>query len=128
MQRISIKARKWSGARGTLFPPVAPWLRLGRAVVFDDGLALPTQVLSYFGAYEPVWVEWLNDSSCNVLFADQFTAKRAIFGLGKPLPPEDVPAGQGAPLSTLLLSPQFKNKAPTAATARSICSQERSEG
>lgn len=28
--------------------------------------------------------------------ADEFTAKRAIFGLGKPLPPEDIPEGQGA--------------------------------
>jgi hypothetical protein len=29
-------------------------------------------------------------------FADEFTAKRAIFGLGKPLPPDDIPEGQGA--------------------------------
>ena len=47
-----------------------------------------------------MYVEWLEDSSCNVLF-DQFTAKRAIFGMGKPLPPEDVPAGQGGHHSSI---------------------------
>mmetsp|Transcript_8241 Transcript_8241/g.24586 ORF Transcript_8241/g.24586 Transcript_8241/m.24586 type:complete len:457 (+) Transcript_8241:321-1691(+) len=52
------------------------------------------EVLSYFGEYQPVYVEWLDDSSCNVLFGDAFTAKRAIFALGKPLPPEDIPVGQ----------------------------------
>lgn len=57
------------------------------------------QVLSYFGEYQPVYVEWLDDSSCNVLFGDAFTAKRAIFALGKPLPPEDIPVGQGARLT-----------------------------
>ena len=91
------------------------------------------QVLSYFREYHPAYVEWLDDSSCNILFrgeaaqllknfslsaacntdddttlkrlmvhaamflvADEFTAKRSIFGLGKPLPPEDIPEGQGA--------------------------------
>lgn len=52
------------------------------------------EVLSYFTEFSPVFVEWLNDSSCNVLFSDEYTAKRAIFILGKPLPPEDIPAGQ----------------------------------
>ena len=46
--------------------------------------------------YGPTFVEWINDSSCNVLFAGQHTAKRAIFGLGKPLPPADIPEGQSA--------------------------------
>ena len=39
--------------------------------------------MSYFGEYGPKTVEWINDSSCNVVFADKFTAKRAIFGMGK---------------------------------------------
>ena len=43
-------------------------------------------------------MEWINDSSCNVLFADQQAAKRAVFGMGKPLPPEDIPEGQSASL------------------------------
>lgn len=59
-------------------------------------MSFSTQVLSYFGEYSPVYVEWLDDSSCNILFRDEFTAKRAIFSAGKPLPPEDIPEGQGA--------------------------------
>ena len=45
--------------------------------------------LSYFGDYGPTFVEWIDDSSCNILFEDEFTAKRALIGRGKPLPPED---------------------------------------
>lgn len=55
------------------------------------------QVLGYFSKHNPVYVEWLDDSACNILFRDEFTAKRAIFSMGKPLPPEDIPEGQGAP-------------------------------
>ncbi len=40
-------------------------------------------------------MEWLNDSSCNVLFADAGTVKRAIVGLGRPLPTDDAPGLQG---------------------------------
>ena len=40
--------------------------------------------------------------------ADEFTAKRAIFGLGKPLPPEDIPEGQGALLSPVACSPSVR--------------------
>ena len=45
--------------------------------------------LSYFGDHGPTFVEWIDDSSCNILFEDEFTAKRALIGRGKPLPPED---------------------------------------
>ncbi|GIL79725.1 hypothetical protein Vretimale_12371 [Volvox reticuliferus] len=48
------------------------------------------EVLSYFSDYGPVFVEWLDDSSCNVLFNDSSSAKRAIMGKGTPLPPEVV--------------------------------------
>ncbi|KAG2501703.1 hypothetical protein HYH03_000204 [Edaphochlamys debaryana] len=48
------------------------------------------EVLSYFGEYGPVFVEWLDDSSCNVLFADANSVKRALVGKGTPLPPEVV--------------------------------------
>lgn len=60
-----------------------------------SGAVVLLQVLSYFREYSPVYCEWLDDSSCNILFRDEFTAKRAIFGMGKPLPPEDIPEGQG---------------------------------
>ena len=37
------------------------------------------------------FVEWINGSSCNVLFARQHTAKRIIFGLGNRLRPPTSP-------------------------------------
>lgn len=85
---VSNKERAQGAARG----------RAHRCIVLERCVrAGRGQVLSYFGEFQPVFVEWLDDSSCNVLFGDAFTAKRAIFSLGKPLPPEDVPVGQGAP-------------------------------
>ncbi|KAG2451293.1 hypothetical protein HYH02_003899 [Chlamydomonas schloesseri] len=47
-------------------------------------------VLSYFGDYGATFVEWLDDSSCNVLFPDVNSTKRALVGRGTPLPPEVV--------------------------------------
>ena len=40
-------------------------------------------------------MEWINDSSANVLFADAATAKRAIAGTGKPLPLDEAPEQLG---------------------------------
>lgn len=40
-------------------------------------------------------MEWINDSSANVLFADAPTAKRAVAGMGKPLPPDEAPEQTG---------------------------------
>lgn len=48
--------------------------------------------LSYFCDYGPLFVEWINDSSAVVVFADPASAKRAMVGRGHPLPPtEDTP-------------------------------------
>jgi hypothetical protein len=33
-------------------------------------------------------VEWINDSSCNVIFRDDVSASRAVVGLGDPLAEE----------------------------------------
>jgi hypothetical protein len=55
--------------------------------------------LHYFADYGPTFVEWINDSCCNVLFADTATANRAVVGLGKPLPPEEMPDLQGGCLA-----------------------------
>eukprot|EP00887_Chlorella_sp_A99_P005449 scaffold1.g5449.t1 len=63
--------------------------------VYGVDLLSTKDVLSYFTDYGPTFCEWINDSSCNVLFADAATAKRAVVGLGKPLPPEDSPDLQG---------------------------------
>ena len=34
--------------------------------------------MGYFHEYGPVFVEWINDSSCNVVFNDEHTARRAV--------------------------------------------------
>lgn len=73
-------------------PPEVP--RRPEAVhIYGVDLMSTSDVLKYFKEYGPTYVEWLNDSSANVLFKDGPTAKRAIAGLGKPLPPEDLPEG-----------------------------------
>ena len=46
------------------------------------------ECLAHFSDWGPTFVEWLDDSSCNVLFGDDFSAKRALVGRGKPLPPD----------------------------------------
>ena len=45
--------------------------------------------LSYFSDYCPLFVEWINDSSAVVVFADPAGCKRAMVGRGRPLPPTD---------------------------------------
>jgi len=37
------------------------------------------EILSYFDGYAPSWVEWINDSSCNVVFEEDAAAKRVMF-------------------------------------------------
>lgn len=52
------------------------------------------ECLQYFEDYGPSGVEWLDDSSCNVVFADAETAKRAIIGKGRPFSPVDESQGK----------------------------------
>lgn len=68
--------------------------RLEAVHLYGVDLMNTKEVLMYFTEFSPVFVEWLDDSSCNVLFGDEYTAKHAIFTIGKPLPPEDIPEGQ----------------------------------
>ena len=56
--------------------------------VLTCSLAWVAECLAYFSDWGPTFVEWIDDSSCNVLFEDDFTSKRALVGRGKPLPPE----------------------------------------
>ncbi len=39
-------------------------------------------VFGFFRLYGPSSMEWINDSSCNVTFADEYSAKRALMNLG----------------------------------------------
>lgn len=66
--------------------------------VYGVDLMSTKDLLSYFGDYAPTYVEWINDSSCNVCFADEFSSVRAIVGLGEVLAPTDTPDGQGGAL------------------------------
>jgi hypothetical protein len=52
-------------------------------------------VLSYFSAFGPSYVEWLGEISCNVHFLDKFSAARAMQGLSQPVsspPPDEIVA------------------------------------
>ena len=54
------------------------------------------ECMGYFGEYGPVFCEWINDSSCNVVFADETTARRAIRMKGEPLGAAANPDEKGA--------------------------------
>ncbi|KAF5840065.1 hypothetical protein DUNSADRAFT_17800 [Dunaliella salina] len=51
--------------------------------------------LQYFGDYGPTFIEWINDSSCVVVFRDAHSARRAMAGVGRPLPSEEM-AGESS--------------------------------
>ena len=44
------------------------------------------EVMALFQPFGPKYTEWLDDSSVNVVFEDQFSASRALAQLGKALP------------------------------------------
>eukprot|EP00741_Cyanophora_paradoxa_P012883 tig00020629_g12439.t1 len=64
-------------------------------------------VLAYFKEFGPSWVTWINDSSCNVVFEDRFSAKRALFELSTVALP--------IPLDTPPPPPKGKSPAPAPA-------------
>lgn len=61
--------------------------------VYGVDLLSTKDLLRYFADYGPTYIEWINDSAANVIFKDGPTAKRAMTGLGKPLPSEELPQG-----------------------------------
>ncbi|KAG7396854.1 hypothetical protein PHYBOEH_001611 [Phytophthora boehmeriae] len=79
---------------------VKPTAVAGAAVAFrDDSLHVyslderfqqvrTSDVMEYFVGYGPAYVEWINDSSCTVVFQDHFTAGRALIALSQQLPPQ----------------------------------------
>jgi hypothetical protein len=64
--------------------------------VYGVDLLSTRDLLNYFADYGSSYVEWINDSSANVLFADEHSARRAIAALGKPLPPDEAVPGDAA--------------------------------
>ncbi|POM59567.1 hypothetical protein PHPALM_31677 [Phytophthora palmivora] len=47
-----------------------------------------SDVMDYFVGYGPAYVEWFNDSSCTIVFQDNFTAGRALIALSQEIPPQ----------------------------------------
>ncbi|KAH9107079.1 hypothetical protein AeMF1_017469 [Aphanomyces euteiches] len=45
-------------------------------------------ILAYFLGYGPSYVEWINDSSCTIVFDDPFTVSRALLSLTTEIPAE----------------------------------------
>ncbi|KAF4149040.1 Nuclear cap-binding protein subunit 3 [Phytophthora infestans] len=72
----------------------------GQSVLFrDDALHMYSldekfqqvrtiDVMEYFVGYGPAYVEWFNDSSCTIVFQDNFTAARALIALSQEIPPQ----------------------------------------
>lgn len=58
-----------------------------------------SDVLAFFTGYGPSYVEWINDSSCTVVFQDPFTAGRALISLAQEIPPQSK-AAEAAPAAT----------------------------
>lgn len=57
-----------------------------------------SDVLAYFAGYGPAYVEWFNDSSCTVVFHDQFSSSRALIALSQELPPRTLKQEKAEPL------------------------------
>lgn len=67
--------------------------RAGVLHVFGVDELETKNVMGYFREYGPSWCEWLNDSSCNVVFEDDFTMRRAMRGISVGLPVEGAEEG-----------------------------------
>jgi hypothetical protein len=53
--------------------------------VFGTDDMSSADILAYFAEFPPSHIEWINDSCCNLVWNDEFTVKRALHGLGKPV-------------------------------------------
>ncbi|KAF9134443.1 hypothetical protein BGW39_007058 [Mortierella sp. 14UC] len=60
-------------------PPRTSTIRTNAVYLYGTDEMSTKDVLKYFEAYGPSHVEWIDDSSCIIVFPDQFSAKRAIY-------------------------------------------------
>ncbi|KAF9329255.1 hypothetical protein BG006_007640 [Podila minutissima] len=60
-------------------PPRTSMIRLDAVHLYGTNEMSTKDVLKYFEAYGPSHVEWIDDSSCNVVFKDNYSAKRALY-------------------------------------------------
>eukprot|EP00516_Mucochytrium_quahogii_P003836 CAMPEP_0203752338 /NCGR_PEP_ID=MMETSP0098-20131031/6270_1 /ASSEMBLY_ACC=CAM_ASM_000208 /TAXON_ID=96639 /ORGANISM=" , Strain NY0313808BC1" /LENGTH=547 /DNA_ID=CAMNT_0050642443 /DNA_START=172 /DNA_END=1815 /DNA_ORIENTATION=- len=69
-------------------PSVEDQTRDGAIHIYGQFDQVYTQdLLTWFGEYGPSNVEWLHDCAVNVVFGDEISAKRALKGLARDLPP-----------------------------------------
>jgi hypothetical protein len=47
--------------------------------VYGTDVLSTEDIIRYFLDYSPQWVEWINDSSCNVKFPEEFSSQRALW-------------------------------------------------
>ena len=73
--------------------PVEAERRLEVVHIYGVDLLSTKDILNYFADYGPKYIEWINDSSANVVFNDAATATRAMAGMGVPMATDDLPAG-----------------------------------
>mmetsp|Transcript_5711 Transcript_5711/g.14851 ORF Transcript_5711/g.14851 Transcript_5711/m.14851 type:complete len:384 (-) Transcript_5711:289-1440(-) len=69
--------------------------------VYGIDVLSTSDIRLYFKEFYPQYVEWINDSSCNVLFEDILSAKKAVVTLGRPLPPSEAPDSYGIDLDQI---------------------------
>ena len=66
-------------------PPAHEAIRPDAVHLYGVDMLNNNEVLSYFLSYGPSYVEWIDDSSCNVVFPDAGGCARALAGRGKPI-------------------------------------------
>ncbi|KAF9979741.1 hypothetical protein BGZ75_009262 [Mortierella antarctica] len=60
-------------------PPRTSTIRPDAVHLYGTDEMSTKDVLAYFEAYGPSHVEWIDDSSCNIVFPDIYSAKRALY-------------------------------------------------
>ncbi|KAI7821165.1 hypothetical protein BC939DRAFT_455977 [Gamsiella multidivaricata] len=77
---MDIDEREWVRPDNLpMTPPRTSTIRLEAVHLYGTDEMSTKDVLKYFEAYGPSHVEWIDDSSCNIIFPDQFSAKRALY-------------------------------------------------
>ncbi|KAG0224418.1 hypothetical protein BGW42_005099 [Actinomortierella wolfii] len=73
-------------------PPITAAIRKDTIYLWGTDRMSTKDVLKYFEDFGPSHVEWIDDTSCNVVFKEYFTAKRALYNML--LDPTDVTFGE----------------------------------
>jgi hypothetical protein len=65
--------------------------------VYGVDLVGTSDLLNFFQKYGALYVEWINDSSCNILFPDEFAVQRLLVQMGEVLSNEEAMQTDGPP-------------------------------